>query len=74
MSYVIAVYTENAFKEFVLPPIDNADYALILYKSLYFAAFLRTRPVQARSPPPASGAVLPGAHQDTEVQDSMGRI
>ena len=36
MSYVIAVYTENAFKEFVLPPIDNADYALILYKSFFY--------------------------------------
>lgn len=35
MSYVIAVYTENAFKEFLLPPIDNADHTLILYRSFF---------------------------------------
>ena len=32
MGYVIAVYTKEAFKEFLLPSTNNADYDLVLHK------------------------------------------
>ena len=35
MGLVIAVYTKEAFKEYVLPAINNADYSLVINKNIF---------------------------------------
>lgn len=35
MGIVVAVYTEDTFKEFILPAINNADYSLMLHKGIF---------------------------------------
>lgn len=35
MSYIISVYGERAFKKFLLPAINNADYNAILYREVF---------------------------------------
>lgn len=35
MGYIISVYGENAFKKFLLPAIDNADYRVIIHKKMF---------------------------------------
>ena len=35
MGLVIAVYTKEAFKEYVLPAINNADYSLVINKDVF---------------------------------------
>ena len=35
MGLIISVYTKEAFREYLLPVINNADYALTLHKSFY---------------------------------------
>ena len=35
MGLVIAVYTKEAFKEYVLPAINNADYSLVINKDIF---------------------------------------
>lgn len=35
MSFVISVYSRNAFKEYLLPPLNNADYAVMLHKNFF---------------------------------------
>lgn len=35
MSYILSVYSTKAFKEYLLPAIDNADYILSLPKNLF---------------------------------------
>lgn len=35
MGFVIAIYTKEAFKEYVLPAINNADYSLVMNKNVF---------------------------------------
>lgn len=35
MSYILSVYSVSAFKEFLLPAIDNADSAVVVSKSMF---------------------------------------
>lgn len=35
MGMIVAVYTEDVFKEFILPSINNADYSLVLHKGIF---------------------------------------
>ena len=35
MGIVIAIYTKEAFKEYVLPAINNADYSLVMNKNIF---------------------------------------
>lgn len=35
MSFVISVYSKGAFKEYLLPSLNNADYSVILYKDFF---------------------------------------
>ena len=35
MGLIISVYTKEAFREYLLPAINNADYSLTLHKSFY---------------------------------------
>lgn len=35
MGLVIAIYTKEAFKEYVLPAINNADYSLVMNKNIF---------------------------------------
>lgn len=35
MSYILSIYSTNAFKEYLLPAIDNADYSLMIQGSLF---------------------------------------
>lgn len=35
MSYVLSIYSSKAFKEFLLPAINNANYSLILQKEIF---------------------------------------
>lgn len=35
MSYILSIYSINAFKEYLLPAVDNADYSLIIQSSLF---------------------------------------
>lgn len=36
MGLVIAIYTKEAFKEYVMPAVNNADYSLVLNKNLFY--------------------------------------
>lgn len=35
MGLVIAVYTKEAFKEYVVPAVNNADYSIVLNKNYF---------------------------------------
>lgn len=35
MNMILMVYVKNAFKEFVLPSLDNANYSLVLHKEIF---------------------------------------
>lgn len=35
MGLVIAIYTKEAFKEYVLPAINNEDYSLVMNKNIF---------------------------------------
>ena len=35
MGKLLAIYTTNAFKEYILPPINNSDYEIVLNKNLF---------------------------------------
>lgn len=35
MGFVIAIYTKEVFKEYVLPAINNADYSLVMNKNIF---------------------------------------
>ena len=35
MNYILSVYSANAFKENLLPSIDDADYSITLQSSLF---------------------------------------
>lgn len=35
MGKILAVYTKDAFKEYILPPVNNLDYEIVLNKNLF---------------------------------------
>lgn len=35
MNMILMVYVKNAFKEFILPALDNANYSLVLHKEIF---------------------------------------
>ena len=35
MNIVLSVYTKSAFKEYILPSLNNSDYSIVLYKDYF---------------------------------------
>lgn len=35
MSYILSIYSTRAFKEYLMPAVDNADYSLVIQSSLF---------------------------------------
>ena len=40
MSIILSIYTVNAFKEFLLPSINNADHEIILQREFFIVVQL----------------------------------